>query len=242
MNLRKCSESFEIVTNYLSRRTTRASKKAPRILVGAFFSTFCLRRELYGNRRCAIVRTRRRAAAHFADFKTHEAADAHVLAEFNDSLANHLADGDAFVFDVVLLVEAVLFVKFFHFAIHAFFDYRVWLSGCARLGAINFALFLQHLGRYFLAPYVTRIERRDVHGDVMAKLLKNRSSSDEIRLTIDFHKHTNLAARVDVAAHQTFASFALRFFCGRSLTLFAQDADGFFDVASGFDLGRSAIG
>src|SRR4029077_9762541 len=153
MNLSKCAESFEIVTNYLSRRTTRASKKAPRILVGALFSTFlCLQRELYGNRRCAIVRTRRRAAAHFADFKTHEATDAHVLAEFNDGLANHLADGDAFVLDIVLLVEAVLFVKLLHFAIHDFFDYGIGLPGCARLSAVDFALFIQHFGRNFFSP------------------------------------------------------------------------------------------
>src|ERR1700688_1767568 len=239
----ECAESFEIVTNYLSRRTAGESKKKrPEFPLGCFLVLFYGCRGLCGNRRCAVVGTRRRAAAYFADFKTHEAANAHVLAEFNDGLADHLADRDAFVLDVVLLVEAVLFVKLFHFAVHDFFNHRIGLSGCARLSAIDFTLLLQHFGRHFFAAHVTRIKGRDMHGNVVTKLLENRSARDEIRFAIDFHKHTNLAARVDVTAHQTFAGFTLRFFCSSGLAFFAQDADGFFNVAAGFDQRRTAIG
>src|ERR1700722_6168831 len=238
----ECAESFEIVTNYLSRRTAEESKKAPRISVGTLLSTFSSCGQLCGNRRCAVVGTRRRAAAYFADFKTHEAADAHVLAEFNNGLADHLADGHAFVLDVVLLVEAVFFVKLFHFAVHDFFNHRVGLSGCACLSAVDFALLLQHLGRHFFATHITRIEGRDVHGDIVTELLENGRARNEIRFAVDFHKHTNLAAGVDVAAHQAFAGFTLRLFCSSGLALFAQDADCFFDVAAGFDQRRSAIG
>src|ERR1700722_16965393 len=238
----ECAESFEIVTNYLSRRTAEESKKAPRISVGTLLSTFSSCGQLCGSRRCAVLGARRRATAYFADFKTHEAADAHVLAEFNNGFADHLTNGDAFVLDVMLLVEAVFFVKLFHFAVHDFFNHRIGLPGCACLSTIDFALLVQHLRCHFFATHVTRIKGRDVHGDVVAELLENGRARDEIRLAIDFYEHTNLTARVDVAAHQTFAGFTLRFFRGRSLPFLAQDADGLFDVAAGFDQRCSAIG
>ena len=118
---------------------------------------------------------------------------------------------------------------------------RFRLSGGPRLRAVNVALLLEHLRRHFLAPHITRIERRDVHGDVVAKLLKFIGARHEIRLAIDFHEHTNLAARVDVTAHEPFAGFALRFLCRGRLALFAQDADGLFDVAFGFHERGAAI-
>src|SRR5713101_5123183 len=55
-------------------------------------------------------------AAHFAHLEPREPANRNVFAELRDGAVHHLADGLPLVLNVVLFVEAVLFVKFFHFA------------------------------------------------------------------------------------------------------------------------------
>jgi len=74
------------------------------------------------------------------------------------------------------------------------------------------------------------------------KLLELIGAGDEIGFAIDFDEHTNLAAGVDVTADQAFAGFTLRFFRGGSLALFAEDADGLFEIAGSLDEGGAAIG
>ena len=145
-------------------------------------------------------------------------------------MRDHFADGNAFVLDVVLLVEAILFVEFFHFAGGDFVHDGFGLAGGQRLGFIDFALFLQHFGRYFFAADIARIERGDVHGDIVRKLLEGVGAGHKVGFAIDFHQHADFSAGVNVAADQAFAGFARGFLGRRGLPLFAQDADGFFEV------------
>src|SRR5215470_1311121 len=110
-------ESQRIVTNYLQGRTSssREKKKRPdvvgalaRFYVGLRLLGFC------GSR--TRVRRGRSCPAHFAYFEAREAADGNVFAEFGDRLRDHLSDGHALVFDVMLFVKAVFLVKLFHLA------------------------------------------------------------------------------------------------------------------------------
>src|SRR5271163_1714671 len=109
--------------------------------------------------------------AYFADFEADEAADGDVFAKVGDGLGDHFADGDAFVLDVVLFVEAVFLVEFFHFAGGDFVHDGFGFAGGQGLGFVDFAFLLQHFGRDFFAADIARIQRGDVHGDVVGKLL-----------------------------------------------------------------------
>src|SRR5437660_2829164 len=190
--------------------------------------------------RCRF-RTCRRAATHFTNFETHEAPDGNAFAELGDRLSDHLADCHALVLDVVLFVEAILLVELLHFARDDFLDDLLRLAGSQRLRPIDFALLLEHVRGDFLAPHIARIERGDVHGDVVRKLLKCFRARHEVRLAVQLHDHADLSASVDVAAHQAFAGFARSFLGCSCLALLAQNADGFFDVAIGFDERGAAI-
>src|SRR5437667_7833235 len=190
--------------------------------------------------RCRF-RTCRRAATHFTNFETHEAPDGNAFAELGDRLSDHLADCHALVLDVVLFVESILLVELLHFARDDFLDDLLRLAGSQRLRPIDFALLLEHVRGDFLAPHIARIERGDVHGDVVRKLLKCFRARHEVRLAVQLHDHADLSASVDVAAHQAFAGFARSFLGCSCLALLAQNADGFFDVAIGFDERGAAI-
>ena len=111
-----------------------------------------------------------------------------------------------------------------------------------RLLAVDFALLGQHFGRDFFAPQIARIDRGDVHGDVVAELLEGIGAGHEVGLAIDFHDHADLSAGVNVVADQAFAGLALRLLGRGGLAFFAQDVDGLFDVAVGFHQRRAAIG
>src|ERR1700740_977828 len=63
-----------------------------------------------------IGRLARRAGRFLANFEGGEAPHGDVLAEFGNRCADHLPDGLGFVLDIVLLVQASVFVKFFHLA------------------------------------------------------------------------------------------------------------------------------
>src|SRR6266566_5458795 len=96
------------------------SKKTPRLDRGAQDSiqmVFGLRFDRHWHR----FRPRR-PAAHFADFKTHEAPDGNIFAQLDDRLTNHLADGHTLVLDVVLFVETVFLVELLHLPVDDFFD------------------------------------------------------------------------------------------------------------------------
>ena len=73
-----------------------------------------------------------------------------------------------------------------------------------------------------------------MHRHVVAQALKISGARNEVALAIHFHQHANFSAGVDVVAHQSFGSSALRFLCRCGLSFLAQDADGLFDVAFRF--------
>src|SRR6267378_1331894 len=238
------SKIHGIVTNYPRPRTPRGLKKrAPRLSRGAlescygtlFPSRLDRRRRRRGFRRC------RRPAADFADLEACETPDRNIFAQLGDRLGNHFANRYAFVLNVVLFVEAVFLVELFHLAGHDFLDHRFRLSSCQRLRAVNFTLFFEHLRSHFLAPHVPRIQRRHVHGDIVRKLLERIRARHEIGFAIQLHKHANLAARVDVAAHEPFAGFALRFFRRSRLAFFPKNLDRLLDVSIGFDKRCTAV-
>src|SRR5712692_9762695 len=181
-------------------------------------------------------------AANFTDLEPHEAPDGNVFTQLDDRLADHFADRHALVLDVVLLVQAVLFVEFFHLAAHDLFNDWFWFARGSRLSAVNLALLVEHIRRHFLAPHVSRVERGDVHRDVVTEALERFRARYEVRLAVDLHQHADLSAGVDVTADEAFAGFALRLLRRGRLALLAQDADGFLDVAAGFHQRCPAIG
>src|SRR5260370_11331272 len=183
----------------------------------------------------------RRSAAYFADLDAQEAPDRNILAKLGDGLVNDIADGYGFVFDVVLFVKTIFFVKLFHFSVDDFFDDGFRFARRQRLRLVNIAFLFEHFRSHFLAPHVARIERRDVHGDVMRKLVERICARHEVRLAIQLHEHADFSARVNIAAHQAFRCFAHGFLCGRGLSFLSQNGDGFFNVAFRFDERRAAV-
>ncbi len=141
----------------------------------------------------------------------------------------------------MLFVETVFLVELFHFSVDDFVDNVFRLAGRQRLGLVNIALFFEHLQRDFFAPHVAWIQRRDMHGNVMRKLLECLRARHEVRLAVQLHHHADFSARVDVAAHQALAGFALRLLGRGRLALLAQHSDGFLFVAVRFHQRRSAI-
>src|SRR6266704_3215715 len=223
----------------LCHYTPQSQKKTPRLDRGTQDSiqmVFGLRFDRHWHR----FRPRR-PAAHFADFKTHEAPDGNIFAQLDDRLTNHLADGHTLVLDVVLFVEAVFLVELLHLTVDDFFDDCFGLAGRQRLRLVYIALFFEHFRRHFFAPHVPRIQRRDVHGDVVRKLLERLGARHEVRLAIQLHEHADLPAGVNVASYEPFRRFAHGFLCGRSLSFLSQDRDGLLDVAACFHERGAAI-
>src|SRR5712691_4158282 len=181
------------------------------------------------------------AASLFADLEAHETPDGNVFAQFRDRLRDHLADRDALVLDVVLFIEAVLLVELFHFSADDFFNNVLWLAGGQRLCAIDLALLLEHLWRHFLAPHVARIERGHVHRNVVAQLLERFRARDKIRLAVQLDQYANFAARVNVAANESFGRFAHGFLRGRGLPFLSQDGDRFLYVPARFHERGAAV-
>src|SRR5579863_6540118 len=179
--------------------------------------------------------------ANFADLEPHKPPDRNILAELRDRLRNHLADCDALVLDVVLFVQAVFFVELFHLAVGNFLDHILRLPGRQRLRAVNIPLRRQHLRRHFFTANVTWIERRNMHRDIMAQVLKRFRPRHEVRLAVNLDEHTNLPARVDVTSHEPFAGLALRFLSRGRLPLLPQNLDGLLDVSACFHKRRAAI-
>src|SRR5579859_5405735 len=198
-----------------------------------------LRIHRYGHWR--RFRSRIPGSAHLAHLEPRKPLDHDVFAEVRYGLLHHLPDRHALVFDVALLVQAILFVKLFHLAGHDLFHHWLRLACRQRLRAVNVALFLQHVRRHFLAPHVPRIERRDVHGNVVAQILEAFRARHEVRLAVHFHEHTNLPARVNVTPHEPFARFALRLLRRSRLSLLSQYFNGLLDVARRFHQRRAAI-
>src|ERR1700680_2304673 len=117
---------FGNVTNYPHPRTTPKppkTKRASRSYRNALER--CLKKPASGaaglrNRRCLWSRPPR--PANLADLKAHKPPDGNVLAKLRDRLRNHLADRDALVLDIVLLVKAVFLVKLLHLPRGNFLD------------------------------------------------------------------------------------------------------------------------
>src|SRR5262249_26283701 len=182
------------------------------------------------------------ARRHLTDLEPGEPLDHYVFTEVRDRLLDHVADGQALVLDVMLLVKAVFLIELFHLAVHDFFNYLFGLAGCTRLNGINLALFVEHFLREFLAAHIAWVERGNVHRHIVAKLLERLSARHEIRLAVNLHKYANLAAGVDVATHEAFTCFSHGFLGRCGLPFLPKDADGLFDVATCFDERGATIG
>src|SRR5262249_59712057 len=92
-----------------------------------------------------------------------------------------------------------------------------------------------------LATDILRVQRGDMHGDVMAELLESVGGRDEVGLAVPFPQPADFPARVDVAADQPFRRFTGGLLGGRGLPLLAKDGDGLFDVSGRFNQSRTAI-
>src|SRR5258708_3767092 len=239
-------KSRGIVTTYVRRRTmwsagasSRTPKKKRPSRTGTLTGDLMLLNLRFDRYRRRLRPCR--SAAHLADFKPHKAPDRNVLAKLCDSLSDHFTDGHALVLDVVLFVETIFLVELFHLSVDDFLDNRLGLAGCQRLRLVNIAFLLEHLRGHFFAPHIAGIERRDVHGDVMRELLEGLRARHKVRLAVQLHHYADFPARVDVAADQSFAGFALCFLRGRSLTLLPENLDSLLDHAVRFHERRAAI-
>src|SRR5260221_11567508 len=72
-------------------------------------------------------------------------------------------------------------------------------------------------------------------------MLKSLGARPKALLAVDFPQHGVFSTGVDVTADQSFSGLARGFLGGRRLSLFAQNRDGFLDVAFGFYQCRAAI-
>ena len=63
-------------------------------------------------------------------------------------------------------MRAAFAAEFLHFAVYDLIDHLFRLPGLQRLGAIQFALFLYDLCRYFFADQKKRAGRSDMYGYV----------------------------------------------------------------------------
>ena len=141
----------------------------------------------------------------------------------------------------MLFVEAILLIELLHFAVHDFLDHRFRLACGTRLFPVDLALVVEDFRRNFFPPHITRIERRDVHRQIVAQLLEIVGAGHEIGFAIHFHHHADFSAGVNVVADQSFAGFALRLLLRRGLALAPQNIDGALDVAFGFHQRVAAI-
>src|SRR5229473_8722148 len=91
---------------------TAANKKAPRPKPGR--SKRFLKRESGFDRRRNRRRLRPARSCHFANLEPREPLDADVFAKLRHGASHHLANRGALVLDIVLFVEAVVLVEFFH--------------------------------------------------------------------------------------------------------------------------------
>jgi len=85
------------------------------------------------------------------------------------------------------------------------------------------------------------IAGRDVHRDIMHQFFEVVSACDKVALAVYFDKHTDLAARVNVAGHCAFAGHTRRFLGRNRNTLLAQDYDRLLHIALGLGQGLFAI-
>src|SRR5579862_1219221 len=156
-----------------------------------------------------------------ADLEAGKAADGDVFAHLGYGLVDHFLDGGAFVADEVLLVQAILFVKLFHFAGDDLLDYGVGLAGGLGLSTVNFALTVEDVGSDFIAIKETGIERSDVHSDVVTETLEVIGAGDEVAFAVNLDEHANFAAGMNVVADHALAGGALRLLLRGSLSLLA---------------------
>ncbi len=161
----------------------------------------------------------------FANLEAGEAPNRDVLAEFGDRLGDLLPDSHRLVLDEVLFVEAALLVELLHLAGDDLLNNGVRLPGSARLRSVNLAFALEHFGRHVFPANVARINRGDMHGHVVAKLLKRIGARHEIAFAIDFHDHADFSAGMNVVADQSFGGFARGLLGRRGLAPLAQDLD-----------------
>src|SRR5437773_2222696 len=74
-----------------------------------------------------------------------------------------------------------------------------------------------------------------MHRNILHQSLKIRAAGGEIRLAVDFHKNTELAASMDVVSDHAFGGYSRRLLLGGGEALFSQNDDCLFDIALGFD-------
>src|SRR5246127_1513411 len=142
----------------------------------------------------------------------------------------------------MLLVEAILFVEFFHLPIYDLIDDVVGLSCLFRLVPVNIALAVKNLLRHFFAAQKPWIERGNMHRHVVAKALKILRARHEIAFAIHFHQHADLSPRMNIRADKPFGRGALCFLRRRRLSLLAKNVDGLLHVSLRFNQGFAACG
>jgi len=150
------------------------------------------------------------------------------------------ADRRALVLDVVLFIEAVLFVELSILPATISFRRRAPAFQLRQPAHDKSRVPSPASPKSLVAPNVLRIQRRDMHCDVggtNAEKLRARHKVDSQFTSTS----TPIFPPRDVASNEAFRRFAGCFFCSGRLPLLAQNSDRFSDVAAGFNQPRASL-
>src|SRR5512144_542753 len=134
----------------------------------------------------------------FAQLETCEAAHDDVFAQPRHRVRDELADLLVGILDERLLEQACIGVELLHLAADHLVDHLCRLAAVRRLGHVDAALLLEHLGRHLLTPNVARVGGRDLHRQLLHQVLEVVGARDEVGLAVHLDEHADLAAGMDV--------------------------------------------
>src|SRR5882724_10460599 len=183
-----------------------------------------------GNRGLAAAGASGRCIAHL---EAHETRHDDVFAQFRDLGLNQLIDGERVLLDERLFVQADLLVELAQPPLNDLVDDLLGLAFGQRPGALYVFLFLQRRGRHVLLADKLRVGGRDMHGEVVHQALEIVGARHEIRFTVHFHQHAELAAMVNIAADQPLLGGTRSLLYSRGDTSLAEHDLGFGQVALG---------
>ena len=101
--------------------------------------------------------------------------------------------------------------------------------------------FCEHLSRDILAADELRVQRGDLHRDVVHQFLEIVRARHEVGLAVDLHQNAQLGAGMDVAADHALPRRARGLLGRRGDAALAQNDLGFRQVAAGLRQGALAF-
>src|SRR5579871_652945 len=161
-----------------------------------------------------------------ADLEADEAADLHVLARLGHEIGEQRADVllALGVLHPDLVEEAYLLGPLGELAVDDLPPHRLGLAGGLGLLEADRLLLLEDGRRDLLLRDVLRVERRDLHRDLLGEADEVGVAGHEVGLAVDLHHHADAAA-VQVAGDGPLGGDAGRLLGGRGDPLLAEVLD-----------------